>query len=79
MHSVGGMGDSRTAISIDIGDLRRRLGGQDGPISQGALAALLGASQSTVSRMEAEPARQRGPVAILLRKLDAETRQGEAA
>lgn len=68
------MRDADAPIPVDIADLRRRLGAPGKPLSQEDLGERLGGiSQSTVSRMEADPSLQRGPVAVLLRSLDSAT------
>lgn len=64
---------SHSQKTVDIADLRRRLGGRDGPISQAELARLCAANQATISRWENDASLQRGPLAVLLQKLDADT------
>lgn len=58
-------------MTVDVKDLRRRMGGGEKPISQQELAQRLGVNQATVSRLEAG-APQTGSTAILLDRLDAE-------
>lgn len=69
------MEENASPQAVDIKDLRRRLGGgtEKTAITQAALAEKCAVHQATISRMEVEPALQKGPVAILLRTLDAET------
>jgi DNA-binding transcriptional regulator YiaG len=64
---------------VDVKDLRRRLGEPDRPMSQPALAAMLSINQSTISRFETDPEMQKGPIAVLLRKIDDETPEPEWA
>lgn len=58
---------------VDIKELRRLLGLPGEPISQGELGQKMGGlSQSTVSRMEENPALQKGPKLQVLRQLMSE-------
>lgn len=73
MYNAGMEKPRKTPGPVDIADLRRRLGGDGGPISQAQLARDLETTQASISRMENDPSLQKGPIAVLLRKLDAET------
>ena len=54
---------------IDIGQLRKKLGSDDKPISQAELARRLGVNQGTISRWETGEDEPTGPAEILLRQI----------